>query len=938
MVHKRVVLSCFVALGIAGGLIAPLPAHAGTDPATKLLFTSSVPSRAAGNPFNITVRATNNSNVTDTNFTGQITLSASAVGGSTFEGGNKVANAVNGSFTFTNLTLNNAANGYTLTAEASGLTDGTSTSFNIVATHLGFTTTISNVKSGTSFSAEVEGLDEDENTAENFTTSILISAAATGGSQFLGGPKSQAATAGVSSFSNLQIGNAANAYTITATAGGVTGDTSNPFNVTAASLVVTPTIPNARAGDSFGITVQARDSSSNNAENFTGSVTIAAAAVGGSNFVGGDQTESAVAGVATFSETINNAASGYTVTASGPAGSGITNGASNSFNVAARQLVVTTVIANQESGTAFDVAVSARDADNNVAENFTGTTSLNAAATGGSNFVGGTKTLAAVSGAVTFDDVVLNNAANGYTVTATAPGLFSGTSNSFNVTASHLTVNTISNARSGDAFGVTVQARDASNAIAENFTGLVGLSASATGGSNFSPTPSQSAVAGIATFNGLTLNNAADGYTITASGPAGSGITDGVSNSFNVTAHHLTVTSVLTDKVSGGSPFSVTVEARDANNAIAENFVALVTLAADASSGGSTFVGGSPSVNAVSGVVTFNGLVINNAADDYQVTASATGPTSGFSNTFNVTAHHLGLLPVSDVRSGDGFSVTVEARDADNNVAENYTQTLSLAAVVPTGGSDFETQPTFEFAIAGQAVFEGLVLNNAADGYNVKGSGGKFDDVESNTFDVTARKLAVTSDLDDVTVGDEFDVAVSALDGDDNVAENFDGLITLLASAIGGSNFDGGSPSQNAVAGQATFQDMTLDDAASQYEVTASSFGLIDGISNNFDVEAIKARRTLILNLTKHLKVKGDLNTPGPVRCVANKNVKIQKKNNAGKWVTIKPATTGDNGVFTTNVPDREGKYRALAKKLNLKSPSTVCGAAKSPIRSHSHN
>ena len=70
-----------------------------------------------------------------------------------------------------------------------------------------------------------------------------------------------------------------------------------------------------------------------------------------------------------------------------------------------------------------------------MAENFNGNVTLEAAATGGSNFVGGTFEIPASAGTASIFGVVLNNAADGYTITASSPGLTGGTSNGFNVGA-----------------------------------------------------------------------------------------------------------------------------------------------------------------------------------------------------------------------------------------------------------------------------------------------------------------------------------------------------------------------------------------------------------------------------------------------------------------------------------------------------------------------
>src|SRR5436190_12034231 len=89
-----------------------------------------------------------------TGFTGLITVALGAnPGGGTLAGTTSV-NAVSGVATFSTLSINNAGNGYTLTASANGLTGATSTSFNITApppppaTNLAFTTQPQSTQAG----------------------------------------------------------------------------------------------------------------------------------------------------------------------------------------------------------------------------------------------------------------------------------------------------------------------------------------------------------------------------------------------------------------------------------------------------------------------------------------------------------------------------------------------------------------------------------------------------------------------------------------------------------------------------------------------------------------------------------------------------------------------------------------------------------------------
>jgi len=407
---------------------------------------------------------------------------------------------------------------------------------------------IPSVRSGDAFAVMVEALSGGSIDA-TFTGDITISAAAAGGSEFSGGNKVVTAVAGVATFSGLVLNNAADGYTSSASASGATAAVSNSFNVTARQLSVAP-IADVAAGTAFNTAIQARDGDNNVAENFTGAVTLSAAAIGGSNFNGGSPAGTAAAGVANFSGlALNNAASNYIATA---ASLGLIDGSSNAFDVGPHHLIFTAEPpASVRAGDAFAVTIEARDANDNLAENFSSTVTLGAAAMGGSNFVGGSPTANASIGAATFTGLVLNNAADGYTSSASVPGATAATSNSFNVTARTLNVQPVANQVAGVAFDVTVQALDADGSVAENFAGTVGLSASAEDGADFASSPSGPASAGVASFSGLILQTAATGYSITAVAP---GVADGTSNLFDVLAAP-DATAVLEVDGAGYAPF-----------------------------------------------------------------------------------------------------------------------------------------------------------------------------------------------------------------------------------------------------------------------------------------------------------------------------------------------------------------------------------------------
>ena len=465
----------------------------------------------------------------------------------------------------------------------------------------------------------------------------------------------------------------------------------------AVSLRIRP-LANVRAGDPFTVIVEAVNASNNIDPTFTGNVNLNAAAVGGSNFVGGTRNAAAVAGVASFANVLlNNAADFYQVTASA---AGITDGLSNTFNVTFTTLAVQPV-ANMQAGTLFNVVVEARDANGVAAENFGAASALTllnlqaaVPATGQTVFN------AAVAptfggGLGTFTGLGINNAANGYTFAAqaTSTGVLvaDAIDAAFNVTGTHLAVLAVGNVRSGTVFNVTAQARDANNNVAENFTGNVNLNAAAVGGSNFTGgTQNEASVGGVATFPNRLLNNAADFYQVTASA---AGITDGLSNTFNVTFTTLAVQPVA--NMQAGTLFNVVVEARDANGVAAENFGAasaltLLNLQAAVPATGQTVFNAAVAPTFGGGLGTFTGLGINNAANGYTFAAQATSTgvlvADAIDAAFNVTGTHLAVLAVGNVRSGTAFNVTAQARDANNNVAENFTGNVNLNAAA-VGGS-----------------------------------------------------------------------------------------------------------------------------------------------------------------------------------------------------------------------------------------------------------
>ncbi|MFN7135814.1 MAG: peptidase S8, partial [Myxococcales bacterium] len=237
----------------------------------------------------------------------------------------------------------------------------------------------------------------------------------------LGGTKVLEASNGLAEFSDLTL-DKVGSYTLTAAATGLTGATSSSFSIGAGApsrLTFSVQPGNVTAGSNFSPALQVRiEDAEGNLTSSTAQVTLAV--TGGGATVEGTSQVNAVNGVATFSSARVSKAGTWTLTAS--SGS-LTTATSSSFSVSAGSastLAFTTQPASALAGATLSaVAVTVRDAHGN---DITGSTASITLAVGtgpsGATF-SGTKTVDAVAGVASFEDLSLDKAGD-YTLTASA--------------------------------------------------------------------------------------------------------------------------------------------------------------------------------------------------------------------------------------------------------------------------------------------------------------------------------------------------------------------------------------------------------------------------------------------------------------------------------------------------------------------------------------
>src|SRR5207253_177678 len=325
---------------------------------------------------------------------------------------------------------------------------------------------------------------------------------------------------------DLTLDKAAPGYWLTAT--GLGTATSSSFNIIAgtATQLVFGTQPGTTvAGQQItpAVKVRALDALGNVATGFTGAVAIALGNNPGGSTLSGTTPVAAVSGGATFLASLNKSGTDYTLTASAGGFAPVTSTAFDITPGTATQLAFTVQPSNTVAGAAISPAVqiTALDPAGNPVPSFTGSVTVALGNNPGGSTLGGTTTVAAVGGVVTFSDLTLDKTAPGYWLTAT--GLGTATSSGFNITpgaASQLVFGTQPGTTvAGQQItpAVKVRALDAFGNVATGFTGAVAVALGSNPGSaTLSGTTPVAAVSGVATFF-VSLNKAGTGYTLTAS-------------------------------------------------------------------------------------------------------------------------------------------------------------------------------------------------------------------------------------------------------------------------------------------------------------------------------------------------------------------------------------------------------------------------------------
>ena len=547
------------------------------------------------------------------------------------------------------------------------------------------------------------------------TDGITLAIGTNPGNGTLGGTASAAAVNGVATFADLTINNTGTGYTLTASASGLTGATSTPFDITAAPPVATSLAFTAQPSSALtdaaitpAVQVEIRDQFGVRMTGATNSITMAIGTNPGSGTLSGTTPVAAVNGVASFADlSINHAGTGYTLVASA---SGLPDATSNAFNITAAPVATTLNYKVQPSntltGAAITPAVEVEILDQFGARLTSATNSVTLAidANPGSGTLGGTTTVAAVSGVATFANLSINNAGTGYTLAASASGLTGATSAAFNITpappsASQSTVQAaptgLTASSGGSASTITVTAKDANGNAVSGAT--VVLAATGTGNTLTQPSGATDG-SGVAT--GTLSSTVAESKTVSAT-IAGVAITQTATVTVSAgpaDAAQSTVTALPASIQAGGGSSTITVTVKDAFGNPRTG--STVVLAASGTGNSLTQPGGTTNG---SGVAT--GSLSSTVAETKTVSATADGTALSQTAPVTVTSPPPGithtLLTAGTVLTNQNVYTTAAIAPAPNTLVTlvllSHRATATISPTVSGGGLTWTLVTSVDF-------------------------------------------------------------------------------------------------------------------------------------------------------------------------------------------------------------------------------------------------
>jgi hypothetical protein len=451
----------------------------------------------------------------------------------------------------------------------------------------------------------------------------------------------------VATFSGLVLTTAGSGDQLGVSGGGLPIAETATFRVipaAAAQLVFTrqPTIDLA-AGASFVVGVSVEDAFGNLVPDSATSVSLALEGGPAGASLVGTMTGATSGGVATFDDlSIDRLGSPYRIQATSPGlAPAMTDDLDVTSSVPSHLVVALQPPSSVTAGSGFGLGVSIEDAYGNVVTGYDGSVSIALQGGPAGSTLSGSTSVRVLRGTATFSGLNLDRS-GADVLTVTAGGLGTISTRPLNVTPAAPSQVVIvdeppATTIAGQSFGLSAAVEDPYGNIATGYNGTVTASlAKEPEGGALRGGVSADAVNGVATFSGLTIEQAGGGYAVEAS----SGVwTSSPSTSISVSpaaASLLVVTREPPAWVVVKRPFAVGVEALDAYGNVATGFDGAVTAALSTRSGRAVLNGG-VSVTSTGGHAVLGDLSVSRVGKSYSITITGSGLTPAVTSVYDVT-------------------------------------------------------------------------------------------------------------------------------------------------------------------------------------------------------------------------------------------------------------------------------------------------------------
>ncbi len=709
----------------------------------------------------------------------------------------------------------------------------------------------SSLTAGAQFSVSVAVLDAAGNAVTSYKGTVTISLAAGPAGSGLSGTCQVTVANGVGSFSSLWLDTAGSGYALQISGSGLTSATITGLSVTpaaASQLVITGQPPaSVTAGTPFGLQVAVEDSYGNLETGDTGQVSLSLVSGPSGAMLGGTSSVTAASGVAGFENLWLDAAGGNNVivASSGALASAPCQSMTVTPGPVARLAVTSPPPASIAAGARFAMGVALYDAYGNLETGNSSTVNVAIGSGPSGAALGGLTSQTADQGTVSFSGLVID-VTGSYQLKVTGGGLTASSAPSLIVqpgSPAELTISGMPAAplAAGNAFGLSVTALDAFGNVETSMGGSVSLTL--TGGTTGAVLVGSRVVTfhqGAASFSGLAIDLAGNGYALAASG-AGLTATTG---SFSVaagTASRLVLLSQPPATVVAGGNFGFAVQVQDAwgNIAAGTGGTLMASLAANPAG---DWLSGDVSVPVTAGVATFTSLELSHAVSGDTILVSGAGLSSVTTRALTVTpaaASHFVMItqPPSSVTAGVPFGLAVAAEDPFGNLVPGCSVTAALAANPSAAALQGPVSVT---ASQGVAAFTSLSILKAGGPYTIAVSSAGLAPVAMGLVGVTpaaaSRLVLTTGPPATVTVGSSFRMVAAVEDAYGNVVAGYGGSVTAAVPGVHGKTPLRGTLVEPISGGVATFPGLSLNKVGKGYIVTLSARNLPAAATAPFSV------------------------------------------------------------------------------------------------------